>query len=464
MVLGMLLMVSLLIQLRLAWQSYHRIEPVASHMTHLENLQLALTTVEERLANLMPDDKTLDLATRQHLQHNFQTLLDNKNHLASSTPANIRSAQSALTDTSVHPRRLLLNILKILRTTFRQESNAHRMLIDSVSEAAKFEIRLGLIIMIALPVSAIVILYLLRQRIFKPLQQMSYLMKLLGDRQYQRVTLEQADPGLKPVLENYNALVVRLSELESEHLQYQQNLERQVEQSARAVIAQQRSLAQTERMAALGEITARLVHELRNPLAGIKMACINWKKKLQRGERMQDSMDRIELVINEIDRIIQTMNHFLHQAHHEPEPLQALNIDSVINELLTLARYQLPKTIQLDYVGSPELVCRLPDIQFRQALLNLILNAQQAMNRQAGTITVHAECCDGRLLIKVCDEGPGFSDECLNHGIRSFTTRRKDGTGLGLAMVQRFVKNHEGSLEIGNLEPRGACVTMKLNI
>lgn len=463
-VLAVLLMLSLIIQLFLAWQSYQRIAPVSQHMAHLEELQSALSTLEESLANLLPDDKNLDLTTRRHLQRTLQELLEKDNHLVASTPVNILSAQKALADLETSPRKILLNVLKILRVTFRQEASAHKVLTDSVSEAAKFEVELGITIMIALPLGAILMLYLMRKRIFKPLQQMSYLMELLGNRQYQRVSLDHADPRLMPILENYNTLVIRLSELESEHLQYQQNLEQQVEQAARTLIEQQRNLAQTERMAALGEITARLVHELRNPLAGIKMACVNLKKKLETGEVRQDSIDRIDLVTNEIERIIVIMSNFLQQAHYEPETLKNLKIDDVVKELLMLARYQIPKSIHLDYRSSPDdLVCRLPDAQFRQALLNLILNAQQAMGDRAGSIAIRTEYADDRLIVTICDDGPGFGDEFLNDGIRAFTTRRKDGTGLGLAMVKRFVRNHEGELEICNRKPHGACVKMILN-
>lgn len=462
-VLGLLLMTSLIIQLFLAWQSYHRIEPVSQHMTHLENLQSTLSSLEESLANLMPEDKTLDLATRHKLQQTLGQLLLENNHLASSTPANIRAAQRTLNDMTTHPKMLLLDVLKILRKTFRQEASAHKVLTDSVSEAAKFEVELGIIIMVALPLSAISMLFLLRRRIFNPLLNMSYLMELLGNRQYRQVPVTEVDPGLKPILENYNALVIRLSELETKHLEYQQNLEQQVEQAARTLIEQQRNLAEIERLAALGEVTARLVHEIRNPLAGIKMACINLRNKLNNGKLKPDAGDRFDLVVNEIDRIINIVNTFLQQAHHEPEPLQSVHIDTAINNLLTLARYQVPKTVRLEYHGSPELICKLPDAQFRQALLNLILNAQHAMGDRAGIIAIHADCKDKQLRVSVCDEGPGFPEELLNNGIRSFTTRRQEGTGLGLSMVQRFVRNHEGELAISNQAPRGACVMIKLN-
>jgi signal transduction histidine kinase len=460
--LSALLMISLLIQLAMAWQAYLRIAPVSKHSAQLEKLQGALFDTEERLAQLKPEDKVADPAIQARLQQYLQDLLRQGNHLGTNTPSSLHLALQALTEQSLDQRHLL-NTLKILRTIFREEAVAHRVLTDAIAASAKFEVELGIAITLALPLSAVVLFYLMRRRIFQPLQQMSYMMELLGERRYHQIPLDRIDPAFAPIFGNYNSMVVRLSELEAEHLQTQQNLEQLVEQAAGTLIAQQRNLAQTERFAALGEISARLVHDLRNPLAGIKMACINLQNQLQSGEIQQDSADRIGLVINEIERIITTMNQCLKGASHEPEPLRTISVDQAISELLMLARYQLPKTITLEYQGRPGLVCRLPDTEFRQALLNLILNAQHAMDSNSGKIAVSAESDGRRLTISVCDDGHGFSEQFLKNGIRDFVSQRKDGTGLGLSMVKHFVRNHEGELKIYNRQPQGACVEITLN-
>jgi nitrogen fixation/metabolism regulation signal transduction histidine kinase len=75
-----------------------------------------------------------------------------------------------------------------------------------------------------------------------------------------------------------------------------------------------------------------------------------------------------------------------------------------------------------------------------------------------------AEQRDGRLLISVCDEGPGFPHEILHGGPQPFATWRDDGTGLGLAIVRRLVRDLEGELRFEQREPRGACVQLVLPI
>lgn len=462
-ILGGLLLLSLVVQLSLALLSYDRILPVAQHVDYLESLQHTLLEIENQLAEQFTDDDSLPSANLQSLHQTLLELSKHTNYLAANTPGDIRLAQQTLANPTSHPRDALLATLKILRTTFQNEASAHKSLTHTIYETAKFEVDLGVFVLVALPVSAVVLLIMMRRRIFIPLQQMGYLMELLAKRQYQRITPKQVDPMFQPLMDNYNHMVERLSELETEHLQYQRDLEQQVEKAARTLIEQQRNLANTERLAALGEFMARLAHELRNPLAGVKIACANMKTSMQKDNLSDDYQNRMALLTNEIDRIIQLLNSLLEQASHDPEQLQDVSIATTLQDLLTLAHYQTPEHISLNCHTDSDIVCRLPDSQFRQALLNLIINAQQAMGSTPGKIVLNADQDGDTLIVSVYDEGPGFPSEIVKNGIRPFSTCRKGGTGLGLSMVQRFVRSLDGKLILSNREPHGACVTMKLH-
>jgi C4-dicarboxylate-specific signal transduction histidine kinase len=462
-VLGGLLLVSLVVQLTLAWLSYDRILPVNRHVDHLERLQNTLHGVENTLAEQLPHTNPLPADVQLKLRRSLQTLLREPDHLAADTPAQIQQAQKALETLDTNPRSSLLQVLSILREVFRQEAVAHKSLVQTIHRGALMEIEIAVITLLILPASAFVLLMLMRRRIFSPLQQMSYLMAALGNRQYQRIPLENVDPMFQPLLENYNHMAIRLSELEAEHLQHEQHLEQQVKKAARTLVEQQRSLANTERLAALGEVMARLAHELRNPLAGVKMACSNIKQEIAESGVDAPHKSRIELVGKEIDRMIEMLNHLLDQAHHQPEQVREVQLDSAVGDLLTLARYQIPGNIRLHHEIPPGIICRLPDTELRQALLNLILNAQQALGEQQGTVSILAALDGTRLTIRVIDDGPGFPADVLEDGIRAFKTRRIGGTGLGLSMVQRFTRNQGGKLLISNREPHGACVTLELN-
>jgi signal transduction histidine kinase len=130
-------------------------------------------------------------------------------------------------------------------------------------------------------------------------------------------------------------------------------------------------------------------------------------------------------------------------------------------ELVALLRYQIPSVIRLSLVSPGPIVCQLPESRIRQCLLNLILNAAQAIGARPGDILIairHEN--EQRVAITVTDDGPGFSDELLATGIRPFATGKQGGTGLGLAMVQRFTRELGGQLRLGTNPPRGGQVRM----
>lgn len=104
----------------------------------------------------------------------------------------------------------------------------------------------------------------------------------------------------------------------------------------------------------------------------------------------------------------------------------------------------------------------MPADGLRQALLNLVLNAIQSLGEQTGTVIVSGNKEGTVLRIAVCDDGPGFLGALLAGGVRPFASSRDSGTGLGLAMVQRFARDAEGELRLFNLKPHGARAELVL--
>jgi C4-dicarboxylate-specific signal transduction histidine kinase len=113
-------------------------------------------------------------------------------------------------------------------------------------------------------------------------------------------------------------------------------------------------------------------------------------------------------------------------------------------------------------VDAPPLPVCLPESEIRQILLNLILNAAQAMPAQGGRISIIAQKDAKGLSIQVLDDGTGFSKELLTQGITPFRTTKAQGTGLGLTMVQRFIRDMGGSIKLSNQLLQGACVSLQL--
>ncbi len=189
------------------------------------------------------------------------------------------------------------------------------------------------------------------------------------------------------------------------------------------------------------------------------MSCANLRKDFSE----TDMIERMSLVIEELKRMARLLNELLDLSKHTPAPIEAFDLSDLIRELVALLRYQIPPTIDLVLDLPHSLGCRLPSSRIRQCLLNLILNAAEAIGQSSGRISIRVEDLGkGRLSIAVTDDGPGFSDEILKNGIRPFSTGKTSGTGLGLAMVQRFVRELGGQLQLERNTPTGGIVTLKL--
>lgn len=252
-------------------------------------------------------------------------------------------------------------------------------------------------------------------------------------------------------------MVTRLEQLEQANRMRTMLLENEVKAATEALLRQQQSLARAERLAATGELSAILAHELRNPIAGMQLTLANLRREVDDAS----IAGRLDLVSGELQRITRLLNGLLHQSRPVPETARALVIDRVLEELATLIRYQLPTHIKLEVDAPADLQCVLPEDGLRQGLLNLVLNSMQAMQQQPGTITMQARREDDKLVLQVIDDGPGFPDEVLS-GIRTFVTSRESGTGLGLAIVRRFARDLGGEIHLSNRTPRGACVMLTL--
>jgi len=318
------------------------------------------------------------------------------------------------------------------------------------------ELYIASIIFTLILLGALLFLY---RRILHPLNDLRQLLERLTDENYTPITTHHLDPLLVPVFNSYNEMVIHLAELEEAKRLYAQSLQREVRLATQALLDQQNSLARAERLAAIGEVAAELAHEIRNPLAGIQMAFNNLRREINDTSQSE----RMDLISDELKRLARLLNDMLNQSRHTPEIATHFDMVNLISDLLTLTRYQLVETITLTCEVPERLMMNLPQSGVRQALLNLILNAADALDdNEQGSICIKVNRLAQGLRIDVCDNGHGFSQDMLSYGIRPFRTSRPRGTGLGLAMVQRFVKDCGGSIKLSNQQPRGACVTILL--
>ena len=455
-----LLLLALAILGGMIWRNLHHFETVLSYVNYSHRIQNVSVGLQQSLigyvTGIVPDSQPVVLTKTLS---EMQTLIADNRYLLPATKESLETVGSLLAnvsklDKSEKNARLIL-ALEVMSQTLDEEGLRREKLLEDINFDTQTELYIALITFTLILLGAMLFL---NYRILHPLNDLRQLLERLTEENYTPITTAHLDPLLFPVFNSYNALVIHLAELEEAKHLFAQSLQREVRLATQALLEQQYSLARAERLAAIGEVAAELAHEIRNPLAGIQMAFNNLRREIDD----QNQCERMDLISSELKRLARLLNDMLDQSRHSPETATDFDMSTLICDLLTLTRYQITESIELNGDTPNTLPVHLPESGIRQALLNLILNAADALESNAGLIRIKARSEAHGLRIDVFDNGPGFSQDLLNYGIRPFRTSRQGGTGLGLAMVQRFVKDVGGTIKLGNQQPHGACVTVLL--
>jgi PAS domain S-box-containing protein len=218
-------------------------------------------------------------------------------------------------------------------------------------------------------------------------------------------------------------------------------------------------LIQAERLSSLGELTAGVAHELRNPLAGIKINTQVLARKKDLNETERRILDSTQEGIEKIQKIVDDMLHFARPkaAHFEEE-----EINEVIEKSLAILQAKFKKAnIALVFEKGERLPRLRIDIhQIQQVLINLMLNAIQAMER-GGTLTIRTFPEDGKGVgVEVRDTGVGIPRALLKKIFDPFFTTKSEGTGLGLSISLKILNNHGATLDVESERGKGSVFTL----
>jgi signal transduction histidine kinase len=222
-----------------------------------------------------------------------------------------------------------------------------------------------------------------------------------------------------------------------------------------------KQLLRAEQMMAVGQVAAGVAHELRNPLTSIKgLIQVNLRELGDRGLPIGD----LEVIEHEIRRMEKTLQTFLDFAR-PPKPERRLqDIAAIVERVMAVVGGRARKQTVLLRFLQPEspATAEVDGDQLQQLLLNLILNALDAMPH-GGTIEIELRSpLDGFLEIYVRDTGPGIAPHIVPKVFETFVSSKETGVGLGLPLSRRIAEDHGGTLTAYNLPDAGACFLLRL--
>jgi signal transduction histidine kinase len=224
----------------------------------------------------------------------------------------------------------------------------------------------------------------------------------------------------------------------------------------------QTQMSRAEHFATLGELATGLAHEIRNPLAGIAGVIEIVGRDLPPGSAARSVIKDAKEEAMQINRILTEL---LETARPKPPQFQVKDIAGTAEHAVMFARQQaITKRIMIELNHDEEIppVDHDPN-QINQVLLNLLLNAIQAMEKP-GAIHVSLRQDHESALITVADEGKGISPENLDNIFRPFFTTKGHGTGLGLSLARRIVEAHGGSIRVRSQVGKGTQFEVRLPI
>ena len=221
-------------------------------------------------------------------------------------------------------------------------------------------------------------------------------------------------------------------------------------------------LSQAERLSSLGEMTAAISHEIRNPLGIIKSSAEHLKKK---GLPDDPSFKIIDIIVEEARRLNSIITDFINFARPRNPNLQPCGVEEIIeknlNFLSAQAKEQGIQIIKQLNGQSPEIVADKEMLY--QAFLNIALNAMQAMPT-GGEMVIETKSNDHFVKVIFDDTGEGIADEIISKIWDPFFTSKEKGTGLGLGIVKSIIEIHGGQVNVANKATKGVRVKVKLPI
>jgi signal transduction histidine kinase len=220
-------------------------------------------------------------------------------------------------------------------------------------------------------------------------------------------------------------------------------------------------LRRNRALVAIGQMTAQVAHEIKNPLGGVRLAAQVLARKLGDDEQALEVIRRIESSVDHLARTVSELNQF---ARPREMTLAPVRLDALMDELLQMVGDRVAeKRIDVVRAYDPDLPEGMFDEdELRKAFINFLINALDASS-EGGRLYVSVEAeVPEQVRVTVRDEGQGMDEETLRRLFEPFYTTKSTGTGLGMAIARKIVEQHRGRLDVRSVEGKGTTVTVTL--
>jgi len=258
-------------------------------------------------------------------------------------------------------------------------------------------------------------------------------------------------------------LAIRNAFMYQELKAFSRQMEEKIQKTTADLRKTEAQLIRSDKLAALGQLAAGIAHEIRNPLTSINILIHSMTENLPSEDSHKEDFEVIEEEINRINEIV---DQFLRFAKPAPPLLEKGEVLSVFEETLQLLRPQIEKQqIVVRKEFQALLIIQMDREQMKQAILNLLLNAIQAMPA-GGHLTLKARNSENGqwVHLSIQDSGIGIPGEDLNKLFDPFFSTKEGGIGLGLSIAHRIIDQHHGKIEVESAPGKGTLFTVWLPI
>ncbi len=223
----------------------------------------------------------------------------------------------------------------------------------------------------------------------------------------------------------------------------------------------------------LGRLTGELAHEIKNPLSIIKInlqltaedlkAALTSAGDLHNDITAKRALRKIDIIQSEADRLEQILDGFLRYIDRATPQLAKADINSLVSDMIDFYSPRCHRrsiTIRQGLFAKP-LICNIDAGMLKQVILNIFINAQQAMP-QGGELIIRTDLLDENAVITISDTGTGIAPDRLPHIFDVYYSSRPKGSGLGLPTAKRIIESHKGSLTVDSEPGKGTAINIKL--